>query len=83
MGSGESKVKVTFLVSKIPLFSQRTSTDVRDSYEIQDALEQCKYFSKDTLNTKFVNFDDNLFQEEKLWRSFPPKIDQLKKATSR
>ena len=50
---------------------------------MQDAPEQCKYFSKDTLNTKFVNFDDNWFQEEKLWRSFPPKIDQLQKTKSR
>ena len=77
MGSGESKVKVTFCVSKITLFSQRTSSDVHDSEEIQNAPERCKYFTKNIRNTKSMDIDDNWFQEEKLWRSFPPKIDQL------
>ena len=82
-GSDRSKVKVTFCVSKITLFSQRTSSDVRDSEEIQNAPEQCKYFSKDTLNTNFVNFDDNWFQEEKLWRSLSRKHCQVQRALSR
>ena len=72
-GSDRSKVKVTFCASKIPLFPQRTSSDVRDSKEIQNAPEQCKYFTKITLNTKSMDIDDNWFQEEKFVAFLSPE----------
>ena len=64
-GSDRSKVMAFFVLPKSHFFPQRTSSDVRDSKEIQNAPEQCKYFTKNIRNTKSMNIDDNWFQEEK------------------
>ena len=51
-GSDRSQVKAFFVLPKSHFFSQRTSSDVHDSEEIQNAPERCKYFTKKTFGTQ-------------------------------